>query len=331
MPDLLLSRLRSPKDRPVLAAPLAGWTDAPFRKVLRLCGAKHIWIPFVSSHALTSGPAERDPFLPEIREERCHVQIFGSDPARNAEAARIVEDAGALSIDFNCGCSVKKVHKGGGGSALLKDIDLLARNLEAIVKAVSIPVSLKTRVGFNKENDYSGVDACRHAAALGCSWVTLHGRTAKQGFDGPADWSFIGQLAQDLPIPVVGNGDISTPADAERMFTETGCAGVMIGRAMMGDPWIVADTENYLSSLIPRPHRTRKEIVEVMLLHQQALLDFCGPRKGVLDFRKHMVRYLRGFAQASQLRRMLVLLGDAEEVRHVLEEFGEGRPPAGIA
>jgi len=240
------------------------------------------------------------------------------------------EDCGAASIDFNCGCSVKKVHKGGGGSLLLKDLDLLAENLKAIIKAVKIPVSLKTRIGFMKTDSVSGLQACREAAQLGCSWVTLHGRTAKQGFTGTADWNPIRELAHELPIPVIGNGDVALPSDAARMIADTGCAGVMIGRALMGDPWIIADTENFLLNGTPRPHRSRKEIVEIMLAHQSYLLAYSGIPKGVLEFRKHMVRYLRGFAQASSLRRVLVLLDDPSEVRRILIEFGEGRPPAGI-
>jgi nifR3 family TIM-barrel protein len=241
------------------------------------------------------------------------------------------EDSGALSIDFNCGCSVKKVHKGGGGSALLKDLDLLAENLKAIIKAVKIPVSLKTRIGFVKTDYISGLQACREAAELGCSWITLHGRTAKQGFTGVADWEPIRMMVEELKIPVIGNGDIALPADAARMFSQTGCAGVMIGRAIMGDPWLIADTENFLAHGTSRPHRSRREIVDIMLAHQSYLLAHSGIPKGVLEFRKHMVRYLRGFAQASQLRRTLVLIDDPDEVRRILDAFGEGRQPSGIA
>jgi len=326
----LLERLRDPSDRPVLAAPLAGWTDAPYREILRRCGAKHLWVPFLSAHALTSGPSDRDPFIREVKHDRCHVQIFGSDPVRCGEAARICEDAGALSIDFNCGCSVKKVHKGGGGSALLNDLDLLVSCLRSIVESVTIPVSLKTRVGFVRSDRTSGLEACRRAADIGCSWVTLHGRTAKQALDGAAEWEWIGQMATELKIPVVGNGDVRTPEDARRMFDETRCAGVMVGRALMGDPWIIADIEDFLETGSPRLSRTRAETVEIMLAKQKLLIEFFGPRKGVLDFRKHIVRYLRGFAQASDLRRTLVVLNDPAEVRRILAQFGEGRAPGGI-
>jgi tRNA-dihydrouridine synthase B len=284
----------------------------------------------VSAHALTVPSKNRDPYLDEIESDKCHVQIFGNDPARCADAAAQCEASGAVSIDFNCGCSVKKVHKGGGGSALLNDLDLLAANLKAIIKAVKIPVSLKTRIGFRKVDDTSGLQACREAAELGCAWVTLHGRYARQGFNGIADWEPIRMMVEELPIPVIGNGDVTTPEDAARMFRETGCAGVMIGRAIMGDPWLVADTENFLIDNTPRPHRSRREIVDVMLAHQAALLEYHGPKNGMLEFRKNMVRYLRGFAQVSSLRRTLVLLDDPVEVRRILDEFGEGRPPSSI-
>jgi tRNA-dihydrouridine synthase B len=323
-------RLHDPDDHPIVAAPLAGWTDSPYRKIMKRCGANHIYVPFVSAHALTIKSKNRNPYLNEIASDLCHVQIFGNDPTRCGLAAKMCQDTGALSIDFNCGCSVKKVHKGGGGSLLLKDLDLLARNLDAIVKAVTIPVSLKTRIGFQKMDYISGLTALRTAVDLGCSWVTLHGRTAKQGFTGVADWDPIRELAYELPIPLIGNGDVALPADASRMIADTGCAGVMIGRALMGDPWIVADTENYLANGEARPHRSRREIVDTMLAHQAELLAYYGTPRGVLEFRKHMVRYLRGFAQVSSLRRALVVTNDAAEVRRILNEFGEGHPPADI-
>jgi nifR3 family TIM-barrel protein len=273
----------------------------------------------------------REEYLAEVADERCHVQIFGSDPKVCGEAARMLQDAGAKSLDFNCGCSVPKVRKGGGGSALLKDLGLLSENLKAVINAVGIPVSLKTRLGFYGRGDTSGLDACRQAADLGCAWVTLHGRTAKQGFDGRADWDVIGGLVSELLVPVIGNGDIFSPEDARRMFDTTGCAGVMIGRGLMGDPWLVGDCERFLREGLARPRRSRDDLVEVMLAHQSLLLHHVGPEKGVWRFRKHLSRYLRGFPQASQLRAALVRLNDPAELARRLREFGEGRPPARVA
>lgn len=328
--DNLLERLRDPDELPVCAAPLAGWTDASYRGVLRDCGARHLWVPFVSAYALVADSPNREGYLAEVASERCHVQIFGNDPEVCAEAARLLENVGARSIDFNCGCSVRKVHRGGGGSALLKDLDLLSENLRAVVGAVSIPVSLKTRLGFYGMDDRSGLEACRRAADIGCAWVTLHGRTAKQGFDGKADWGAVRGLVDELPIPVVGNGDIFTPEDARKMFGETGCSGVMIGRGLMGDPWLVGDCERFLREGVPRPKRSREDLAEIMLRHQSALLDQHGPEKGVWEFRKHLSKYLRGFPQASQLRAALVRLENPHEIRRMLREFGEGRPPEAI-
>lgn len=323
----LSARLKSPLTPPVLAAPLAGWTDQAFRNVLRSCGATDIWVPFISAHAITSSTADRDKYLAEIKAESCHVQIFGNEPSRCGEAARIIQDAGAISIDFNAGCSVRKVHKGGGGSALLKDLKLLAKNLEAVKNAVSIPVSLKTRIGFYKQNDLSGLEACKIAQDLGYSWVTLHARTAKDSFAEPASWDYIKLLVSQLYIPVVGNGDVGSPQDAKKLIDSTSCSGIMIGRAMMGDPWIISDTRNFLTNGALRPERSRREIADVMLYHQSELLRCYGIRKGVLDFRKHMVRYLRGFAGVSSLRRALVVMDDPSDVAGAIQKFGEGKHP----
>ena len=197
-------------------------------------------------------------------------------------------------------------------------------------RQVKIPVSLKTRIGFQKIGDESGLEACRIAEESGCSWVTLHGRTARQKFDEPATWEPIARLVSELRIPVIGNGDIYSVEDAGRMIKETGCAGVMIGRAMMGDPWIIGDTEVFLSRGEHRPRRSRSEIVEIMLEHQQELLEHFGPKKGVLEFRKHIVKYLRGFPLASTLRKKLITLEDAGEIRRMLVAFGEGRSPEKI-
>ncbi len=334
--DNLLERLLDPSEKPVCAAPVAGWTDAAYRPILRECGTRHMWIPFVSSHAVVSAKSpNRDAYVREVINDRGHVQIFGSNPEVSAKAAKILQDAGAQTIDYNCGCSVKKVHRGGGGSALLKDLDLLSANLKAIIDAVDIPVSMKTRIGFFRENDRSGIVACRIAQDLGCAWVTLHGRTAKQGFAGTADRNAIAELVDELEIPVIGNGDILTPEDAKRMFDETRCAGVMIGRGLMGDPWLVGDVEKYLADGEKRPNRTRAELVELMLEHQRRLLEHfqdkqIQDKRGVWEFRKHISQYLRGFAEASKIRNVLVRSDDPGEVTRMLREFGEGHPPSQI-
>ena len=330
--DNLLERLLDPTEKPVCAAPLAGWTDASYRPILLDRGARHVWVPFVSTHAVASRKSpDRDAYVRDVAKERCHVQIFGSVPDICATAAKILEDAGAKTIDFNCGCSVRKVHKGGGGSALLRDLDLLAANLKAIIGAVSIPVSLKTRIGYyTSPDDRSGIEACRRAQDLGCAWVTLHCRTAKMGFGGEPDWEAIAGLVSELSIPVIGNGGIGTPDDSKRMFETTGCAGVMIGRAIMGDPWLVGDCERFMTEGAPRPKRTRSAMVEVMLEHQRRLLAQFQDKRGILEFRKHVVRYLRGFAQASLVRNRIVRCDDPGEVARILLEFGEGRPPASI-
>jgi len=329
----LLEQLLDPSAKPVCAGPLAGWTDSPYRAVLRNCGCDHMWIPFVSSHAVASRKSpNRDKYVSEVRDEKGHVQIFGASPMILGQAAAIIEDAGAKTIDFNCGCSVRKVHKGGGGSALLKDLDLLKNCLKSIIDSVSIPVTLKTRIGFFTLDDKSGIEACKIAQDLGCAWVTLHGRTAKQAFGGVANRDAIAGLVDELKIPVIGNGDVSTPGDAKRMFDETNCAGVMIGRGLVGDPWIIADTEEFLKNGASRPDRPRSIIVDIMLEHQRNLLEHWGDDlRGVWEFRKHVSKYLRGFAQASIMRNAIVRMDNPADVTSTLKKFGDGRPPLEIS
>ncbi|MFH1676238.1 MAG: tRNA-dihydrouridine synthase [bacterium] len=326
----LIFRLRDKNDFPIVASPLAGWTDAPYRRILRQCGTRHMWIPFVAAYAVAERSPNGDEYVCEVREEKGNVQIFGNKPEIVAVAAGRLETAGAETIDFNCGCSIKKIHKGGGGSALLKDLGLLRENLSAIIESVKIPVSLKTRIGFEKNDDRSGVEACHIASDLGCAFVTLHGRTAKQKFDGKSDLSAINRLVEELPIPVIGNGDIQTPEDVLRMFETTGCAGVMVGRALMGDPWFISDCENYFRSGEARPRRSRDEITRVMIEHLNFMIEKSGSLIGVKEFRKHVAKYLSGFAQASIIRNAIVRCDDAIRVIEMLREFGEGRPPLDI-
>jgi tRNA-dihydrouridine synthase B len=328
--DNLLEFLLDESEHPVCAAPLAGWTDAPYRKILRRCGTRHLWIPFISTHAVANAKSKNhDEYVSQVENEKTHVQIFGAVPEICATASKILEEAGARSIDFNAGCSVPKIHKSGGGSALLRDLDLLNENLKAVVESVEIPVSLKTRIGYSVD-DRSGIEACRIAADLGCAWVTLHGRTARQGFTGEADWEAIASLVNELPIPVIGNGDIAGPEDAVRMFETTGCAGVMIGRGIMGDPWLVGDCENYIRNGNPRPDRNRSDIASIMLEHQRAVLDQFADKRRVWEFRKHIAKYLRNYPQVSKLRGALVRENDPDEVARMIREFGEGRPPEDI-
>ncbi|HEX9746339.1 MAG TPA: tRNA-dihydrouridine synthase [bacterium] len=322
----LKERLLDPDDCPILVSPLAGWTDMPFRDILRYCGAKHLFVPFISAYALERDDV-KERYQEEVSAEPGPVQIFGNDAEVCANAAKMLEDAGAELIDFNCGCSVKKIHRGGGGSALLCDFRNLKKILAEIKNAVSIPVTFKTRIGFDKDDDSSGLEACKIAQDLGYEWVTLHGRTAKQAFGGVANWEAIARLVDLLDIPVVGNGDVLTADDAKKMLEDTKCAGIMVGRGVMGDPWLAGDIEAFLSTGNRHGERSRPEIIGVMLRHQESLIDHYGPEKGTKDFRKHIGRYLRGFAQAARIRSMLVIIDDSAIVRDILTELGEGRNP----
>jgi tRNA-dihydrouridine synthase B len=250
-------------------------------------------------------------------------QIFGSRPESMAEAARIVSQGDVDFIDVNMGCPVPKVVKSGAGSALLLDIGLAKAILSAVVDASKVPVTVKIRTGWDMKSIIA-VDLARAAQDAGIAAVTVHGRTKVQGFSGHADWSMIKAVKESVSIPVIGNGDVHSADDAKRMMDDTGCEGVMIGRAIQGNPWIFREARHYLKEgIVPSPpsHEERKAL---MLRHLNDMVRLVGDTTGIREMRKHLCWYTRGLPDGAGFRARVNHLSGVEEVKREIEDYFNG-------
>lgn len=313
---------------PFLLAPMAGATDSVLRVLCKRQGAGLVCTELTSSHGLFYGNPRSFEFLRWTDEERpISAQLFGAEPAIMSHAARLVAESGADIIDINMGCWVPKVARTGAGAGLLRDMERASAVMKAVVDAGGIPVTVKTRVGWDG-CDGSAVELARRAEDCGVAAVAIHGRTAQQGFTGEADWAPIAEAAAAVRIPVIGNGDVRTPADALRMLRETGCAAVMIGRAALGNPWIFRELDAALlrgEAAPPPTHAERLDMTwqHAVLIANQAnrtLLDGDAPlppsARGQLS---HYIHGLPGASHARQRIGQLLCLGD---VRAALDDLG---------
>ncbi len=293
---------------------MAGITDLPFRMICREMGAGLVFSEMVSVEALIREHRRTRSMLHTDPSERPVVfQIFGSKPESMAEAARIVSKGDVDFIDVNMGCPVPKVVKSGAGSALLRDIELAKAILSVVVEASKVPVTVKIRTGWDMKSIVA-VDLALIAQDAGVSAVTVHGRTRMQGFSGHADWSIIKTVKDVVSIPVIGNGDVHTAHDAKRMIEETGCEGVMIGRAIQGNPWIFREAKSYLQTgVMPMPP-SLEERKEIMLRHLKATVGLLGETSGVREMRKHLCWYTKGLRDGAGFRERVNQLSGLEEV-----------------
>lgn len=310
-------------DPPVVLAPMADVTNGAFRRLVKRIGGPGLLVTELISTMALHYKSARTMSMFDITEDQhpIAVQLFGADPAIMAEAARIAVDEGADIIDINMGCWVPKVCKTGGGAAMMNDEETACRVVAAIVKAVPVPVTVKTRAGW----DYGHLATAGLAKRLeevGAAAFALHARFAVQGHSGSADWNLIAEIKQAVSKPVLGNGDIKTPQDAARMLAETGCDGVMIGRAAIGNPWILRDTIHYLRTgeLLPPP--TWEERVEAALAHVCDLARTLGEERAVRHLRGQLPHYVRGFPGAARIRDQIHA---AETMAQVEAIFAAGR------
>ena len=289
----------------VLQSPLAGVSDRIFRGLVRRWAPEALlFTEMVNATSLELGHGRGK--VEELSEENgpIGVQLFDHRPEAMADAARRAEDAGAFLIDINMGCPVRKIARKGGGSGLIRDPDLAARIIDAVVRAVRLPVTVKTRLGWCG-SDADPVTWCRQLQDAGAQLLTLHGRTREQGFKGKADWQAIGKVRQALTIPVIANGDINTPEEALRCLALTGAEGVMVGRGTMGAPWLVGQID---AALAGRPVPATPEPLERLELAREQLIALVEARgdHGLLIARKHMGWTCTGFAGAPRLRHALM-------------------------
>ena len=309
------------KQNPLVLAPMAGITDLPFRAICRGLGAGLVFSEMVSVEALVRAHKHTFGMLRTDPSERPVVfQIFGSRPASMAEAARIISTGEADFLDINMGCPVPKVLKSGSGAALLRDAGLAKEIMSAVVHASRIPVFVKIRLGWDAHTIVA-VDIARAAESLGIAAITVHGRTKSQGFSGTADWTMIKAVKDAVSIPVIGNGDIRSGRDAARMIEETGCDGVMIGRAAQGNPWIFREARTYLLSGTASRPPTLEERRSVMLHHLRGLVRCAGETTGVREMRKHLCWYTKGIPGGAEFRTKANRLDTVQEVEREIDFF----------
>lgn len=287
----------------LILAPMAGVTDYVYRRICTQFGAQATVTEMVSAKGYMLTPKEREDVI-QLRQtsenERCALQIFGSDADFMGRAAqRLCEDR-FFALDINMGCPAPKIVSGGDGSAMLRDLKNAEKVISAVVRNASLPVTVKMRMGWDRDS-ICYLEAGRMAQDCGVSAVTLHGRTRQEMYAGQADWDAIGELAARLSIPVIGNGDVDTAEDAQRMLRKTGCHAVMVGRGAMGNPWIFRDWQR-LQSGKAALGVSPKERVETALDHARQLIAHKGDYIGIREMRKHMAWYLKGMRGAAQVR-----------------------------
>lgn len=291
-------------DSNVLLAPMSGVTDGPFRRAVKKQGAAMVISEMIASQAMIRQVRQTLKML-----ERSHiefpmaVQLAGCEPDIMAEAAKINEDMGAHIIDINMGCPVKKVVNGYAGSALMKNELLAGRLMEATVKAVKIPVTLKMRTGWDANNRNASALA-RIAQEAGIQMLTVHGRTRAQLYTGKADWSFIRTVKEAVNIPVIGNGDVLTIYDAAQLLRQSGADGVMIGRGMYGKPWLIRQVDHFLRTGEEQPAPSRLERYAIIREHLEDMLHHYGEEPGVRIARKHVGWYSAGYHGSADFRRI---------------------------
>lgn len=308
----------------IILAPMAGVTDLPFRLLCKEQGAGLICMEMVSAKAIMYHNKNTEALL-EIhpKEHPISLQLFGSDPDIISEMAKRIEDRPFDILDINMGCPVPKVVNNGEGSALMKNPALIEEIVSKTVKAIKKPVTVKIRKGFN-DTCINAVEVAKAAEAAGASAVAVHGRTREQFYSGKADWSIIEEVKKNIAIPVIGNGDVTDGETAERMLKETGCDGVMIGRAVRGNPWIFREIYAYLETgrKIDRP--SPEEIKGTVIRHANLQLEYKGEYIGIREMRKHVSWYTAGFPNSARLRQKVNEMITFDDLKKSMEEIFKG-------
>jgi tRNA-dihydrouridine synthase B len=313
------------RERPLFLAPMEDITDPSFRYVCKMFGADFMYTEFISSDGLIRDGRSSVKKLDLFDYERpMGIQLYGHITESMVDAAVRASEANPDLIDLNFGCPVRKIAARGAGAGMLQNIPLMIEMTSSIIKAVKIPVTVKTRLGWD-ENNKIIVEIAERLQDTGIAGITIHGRTRSQMYRGEADWTLIGQVKNNprMKIPVIGNGDINSPERARQMFDRYGVDGIMIGRATFGRPWIFREIRHYLDAgeLLPEP--TVSEKADLALLHIDKSLEHKEGKTAILEMRRHLSNYFKGLPRFRKTRLRLLTSLDIEEIREIIGEIKE--------
>ncbi|MCB2206337.1 tRNA dihydrouridine synthase DusB [bacterium] len=314
----------------LLLAPMEDVTDISFRQICKEFGADLVYTEFINADGLVRSKKptkSRNKMVIRDEERPIGIQIYGGNLDTMQEAAAIVETQEPDLIDINAGCWVKKVAKRGAGAGLLRDLPYMVRMAKTIVDQVSLPVTLKTRIGWDLES-IQIVELAKMLEDVGVQALTIHCRTRQMGHNGDPIWEWIPRVRDAVSIPVVLNGGVMTPQDAVRAFEETGCDAVMIARGAIANPWIFRETKHFMSTGVLLPAPSFEERIDTALRHLRLAVSVKGERRAVLEMRKHYIAYLKYVPNSRQMRQILMkpeTLAEAEDVLHSLLYFQQER------
>ncbi len=308
----------------VILAPMAGVTDLPFRLLCKEKGADLIYTEMVSAKGIYYNSKNTEALM-EIRgEERpAALQLFGSEPDIISSMAGRIEERNFDILDLNMGCPVPKVVNNGEGSALLKNISLAEKIISSTVKAIRKPVTVKFRKGFH-DGEEQAVDLAKAAEAAGAAAVAVHGRTREQYYSGTADWDIIRRIKDSVSIPVIGNGDVFSGEDAERMFLQTGCDAVMVGRGAKGNPWIFSQIKHYFETGETLPKPDLRELLAMILRHAKMQTEWKGELYGMRQMRSHFAWYTSGYPNSAAMRRRVNEIEKIGDLERIIESVSQG-------